>query len=109
MAEITKEDCAVCGACCEAHSPQMGYRVILLPGDIEKLTEEQQEWLVDRGHRKAIGLKQNAEGVHVCQALEGKIGDGAHCSIHDNKPQLCRDYRIGNKQCLSARKRRGLQ
>jgi Fe-S-cluster containining protein len=86
----------------------IGYRVVLLPGDAEKLTEGQQEWLVDRGHRKAIGLKQNEDGVHVCHALDGTIGGGAHCSIHDNKPQLCREFVPGNEQCLLARNRNNL-
>jgi len=103
--EITKEECAKCGACCAVAAIGMNCRVVLLPGDAERLTEEEQKWLVDRGHRKAIGLKENDEGEKVCLALEGTIGTDAGCSVHDRKPRLCVEAKMGSSECLQARKR----
>ncbi|MCP4449357.1 MAG: YkgJ family cysteine cluster protein [Myxococcales bacterium] len=89
-------DCLDCGACCRAayHS------VTIAEGDV-----------VEKRHPRLMVHHENytelrREGDH-CAALESS--DGRHsCSIYEDRPTCCREFKNAGTHCVTARRRLGL-
>lgn len=79
------EKCEACGgACCL--------------GILIKPTPEAFEWYAMRGE---------VEGERVFLECECKYLKLGICSIHETKPQICKDYEVGSEACRNAVKRTG--
>jgi Fe-S-cluster containining protein len=39
-----------------------------------------------------------------CVALSGVVGESVSCTIYENRPQACRQFKAGSALCLEARK-----
>lgn len=81
--------CAICrGACCETV-------VIPLP-EPRHMTRGMWELLMLRGDLTpgGGGVRLDAPCRHLTRA--GK------CGIHDDRPQVCRDYKVGGPACRAA-------
>ena len=82
--------CERCGnACCK-----MGYVIPIREGD--KVPLDLTEWDASHVHRVMIMVDD------TCIALVDGI-----CTIYDDRPLVCRDYEIGGRDCLNARKKYG--
>ncbi|CAB4136122.1 Putative zinc- or iron-chelating domain containing protein [uncultured Caudovirales phage] len=38
-----------------------------------------------------------------CAALSGVVGESVSCTIYENRPQACRQFKAGSLLCLEAR------
>lgn len=88
-------DCQKCGACC-CHNPA----VFLFP-------EEAKFFLGDPELSKLVYKDKELYWLKIedgqCIALDGEIG-GVSCSIYDVRPQLCRDFEVGCRECRIVRR-----
>src|SRR5262249_33647212 len=89
-------DCATCGACC-----RHAYDSVTLS---RREAAQLPELVVDRGDY--IELRRTPE--NRCVALEGPAGGPWRCTVYDLRPRSCRDFEVGGRHCLSARRRVGL-
>lgn len=108
-------DCKGCGACC-AYSRdwvEIAARDTQVP---RELTEESHPELwpdvepefIPRRVMRTTGpnlslpvLQSEPESRgQRCVALVGEIGKGAHCSIYENRPTVCRSFERGNPICV---------
>jgi len=98
-------DCCKCGSCCCD-----GWDVLLYPYDVERF--ERRPDLVKltiSAHTAGYDLRfmlKGADGKR-CIALEGEIGN-VRCTIHADRPFLCRAFEMGSPECIESRQRRGL-
>lgn len=89
--------CMACGACCatSANWPRFSLEsdeaLALIP-----------EALVAPG---LGGMRCTGDR---CDALRGVVGQETSCAIYDRRPIVCRDCRIGDPECVLARKRHRL-
>ncbi|MBM85634.1 MAG: zinc/iron-chelating domain-containing protein [Rhodospirillaceae bacterium] len=90
-------NCRYCGACC-AFSENWPRFTLEDNAAIENIPWE----LVNE---QETGMRCYKDR---CAALEGKIGTLTSCSIHPNRPIVCRDCKPGEETCLIARRRFGL-
>ena len=58
--------------------------------------------------RDAVLTKLDPVGHCVCVALRGAIGQQVSCSIYARRPEECRRFTAGTKECLAARRQAGL-
>lgn len=84
---MTTPECSTClGACCE---------YMILPvfddGDASR-------WLRLHGEGDGSTVILDVE----CKELNSK----GQCGIYTSRPQLCRDFEVGSKECLDAIRRR---
>ena len=56
----------------------------------------------------SLTTKENSQGHVVCVAFCGKVGARNRCSIYDNRPKTCRDFKVGSLSCRAAREEAGL-
>ncbi len=95
----TEVSCEACGACCrEAFDT-------LLVGAREPVVRRHPALVVlgDGGHEMPRPHGR-------CAALRGQGGaeDPFACSVYEDRPRTCRDFRRGSENCLLARRRVGL-
>lgn len=97
-------DCRTCGACC---SPQRNDAVYVgvTAADIARMTRP---WRERNVAREAILTKLDPVGRCVCVALRGAVGQRVSCSIYERRPQECRSFTAGSKECVAARRQAGL-
>ena len=98
-------ECADCGACCREayHSVTVSVR--------DPVVWKQPALVERHGHRFEI-LREGSR----CAALVDRHADDARdpaarvftCRIYEDRPQACRDFAAGGRQCLDARRRVGL-
>jgi Fe-S-cluster containining protein len=77
-------DCTTCGACCTL-------KVKRLPGET---------WPKGWPVKRRVIQKEEFE---PCPFLEGCIGQKVHCTVYDQRPQVCRQFEAGSEVCLLAR------
>ena len=100
MSAPTDNPCLSCGACC------MTYRVSFYWADADarglppSLTEQ-----LDHFHACMAGTNTARPR---CAAVRGEPGGPVTCSVYDQRPQACREVRIGDDKCVRARLRHGL-
>lgn len=56
----------------------------------------------------SIRTVHNENGV-VCAALRGNVGRRVSCSIYERRPEACRGFLPGSRDCLDARRNVGLK
>ena len=92
-------DCLTCGACCrEAYdSVEVGVR--------DQVRKAHPELIIKDGQRLKISRNQNR-----CVALEGgrSIDDDYSCRIYADRPKTCREFTMGQENCLQARRKVGV-
>lgn len=97
-------DCRTCGACCAPQRNDAVY-VGVTPADVARMTRLWRERHVAHG---AILTKLDPVGRCVCVALRGAVGQRVSCAIYGRRPQECRSFTAGSKECLTARRQAGL-
>lgn len=113
--EEEQDFCQSCGACCVSSIDDDRY-VELTDKDVERLSSYyQRKHVVKEEFRGAIAgiprytlkTKRDKEGNIVCVALRGKIGQHVTCMIYDRRPDICRQFKPGGKQCDDTREELG--
>ena len=97
--------CQTCGACCAS------FRVSFL--NLEKFKTPSDK-TVPLG--EGINCMKGTEEKHrpKCQSLQGKIGKHTECTIYENRPDPCRNFKASyetgykEKRCDEARHKHGL-
>ena len=122
-------DCRECGACCLSLDEDLHHWVTLEKGDREQLPERALPWVLninesladqgifsigaDEGIRTKPGAVRTGSGalkpVKICSALVGLVGGQCVCTIYDQRPRRCRDFKNGSILCFEARKSVGLE
>jgi hypothetical protein len=90
-------DCLACGACCRE-----AYDVVEVARR-SALSRRHPALVVDRGGRLEL---RRVDGR--CAALVGPDGGPFHCVVYDDRPRTCREFALGGRHCLTARRRVGL-
>jgi Fe-S-cluster containining protein len=103
-------DCRACGACCRG-----AYDAVLI-GQRDPVRRLHPELVVRDGFLLGIARKGDR-----CAALDGGFeapADPARdarptyrphaCTIHPDRPRICRDFEVSGEHCLTARRRVGL-
>lgn len=97
-------DCRTCGACCAPERNDAVY-VGVTAADLARMTRV---WRDRHVARDAVLTKLDPVGRCVCVALRGAIGQQVSCAIYARRPQECRRFTAGTKECLAARRQAGL-
>lgn len=104
--------CIRCGACC-AHFRVQFYWREANPEDSEHPVPAHLFEELTPQHRCMKGT--SAKHHPCCEALKGKIGERAICSIYENRPTPCRAFEASyengrkNERCDEARRAHGLR
>lgn len=94
--------CTTCGACCHSYRVEFAvYELASAGGSVpDELTEP------------AGGIRYRMQGTGAvpirCTALEGRLGEHAHCRIYPLRPSPCAELQEGSYGCNKARVRHGL-
>jgi uncharacterized protein len=100
-------DCQQCGACCTDHEYAVGY--VWLTNDESKQMKRLGLTVVQTGGSSFLGTRAGeCAGNPSCVALRGRIGGPCRCAIYGSRPQNCRRYEVGGRQCKAAREQAGL-
>jgi Fe-S-cluster containining protein len=92
-------DCQTCGACCYGPDEYVAVTAADLRGMSRMLAARHVE---RRGDRLWLTM------VHGrCSALKARQGHFS-CRIYGARPQVCRIVEAGSRECLDARRRRGV-
>ncbi len=100
-------DCRTCGACC--YGDEMWIHV--MAGDDHRLGEDKVRRLtvLTQHGRGYVARSMKMEGGR-CVAFRDSLGDGGcGCSIYEVRPEICRTFEAGSKDCYAARERRGIE
>jgi len=96
---MTKLDCQSCGACC--YGPEE--YVAVTETDLCRMSaQSQSRYVVRRGGRvfmKMVGGR--------CAALHARQGHFS-CRVYGMRPKVCHVVEAGSRECLDARRRRGI-
>lgn len=97
--KLSEQSCFDCGACCR----QAFHLVPIAPS--EPLVERRPDLVVHdpQGHMPYFVPRPNG----FCIALEAPKAP-FKCSVYADRPQSCRDFALGSRNCLEARRRVGL-
>lgn len=89
-------DCLTCGACCREayHAVEVAPRDPFVRTHPERVVREDGRLVVRR------------EGPR-CACLAGEPGSW-HCVVYADRPRTCRDFPMGERSCVEARRRVGL-
>lgn len=100
----TDFDCRTCGACCAPQRNDAVY-VGVTAADIARMTPK---WRASHVARDALLTKLDPVGRCVCVALRGAVGQRVSCAIYARRPEECRSFTAGSKECVAARRQAGL-
>jgi hypothetical protein len=90
-------DCLTCGACCRS-----AYDAVWV-GARDLVRKRHPELIATDAHGASIRRSGDR-----CAALDGPPAGPYHCRIYDDRPRTCRDFTLGGRHCLTARRRVGL-
>jgi hypothetical protein len=90
-------DCRACAACC-----RHAYDSVPL-GRRDLLRKTHPELVVERD-----GYLELARAGDRCAALAGATAGPFTCTVYEERPRPCRDFELGGRHCLTARRRVGL-
>jgi Fe-S-cluster containining protein len=92
-------DCQLCGACC--YGPRE--YVAVTAGDVRGMSRRTGSRYVERrGDRLWLKMLRGR-----CAALHARQGHFS-CRIYGERPNVCRVVVAGSRECLDARRRRGV-
>lgn len=103
-------DCQSCGACC-IH----GGEVTVELDDLDRPEEVPRD--LTRSVRGKMGFASDdylfqrimaRSRSGSCVALRGEVGKSCGCSIYDRRPNVCREYEPGGRDCLYCRRIAGI-
>lgn len=104
--------CLACGACCACFRVSFYWR----EADPEQTPLPVPSELTEDYNQFKVSMKgTNSKHHSRCVALEGKVGEGARCSIYSLRPSPCRDFEASfeygdhKPRCDQARARHGLE
>lgn len=97
-------DCRSCGACCHAREGT----ILISESDLVRWKRGGRHDILAQlteGHfsQQAFAMSDRGACVHL-----GVPGAPFDCSIYEDRGDVCRDFEVGNPQCLEARRERGL-
>lgn len=109
-------NCRKCGACC-IPSTETDLYATLEENETVRLERAGKAHLFGTANRslpvlvwaeeyfamRTKTIKQGGFDVTVCAAFEGEIGKKCSCSVYGIRPEVCRAFRPGSKECLGAR------
>jgi uncharacterized protein len=104
-------DCQRCGACCVQLGPFDGAAYVYL----DRLEARRMRWLGLPVLEAALGARflgaaphEGAGGRPACVAFAGELGGACGCSVHADRPSVCRGFEVGGELCREARDQAGL-
>ena len=100
-------DCQACGACC-IHERSNGPAYVYLEVDEASRLKRLGLKVVQVAGDFFLGARTRADGHRACVAFRGEVGRFCTCSIHDVRPNICRQFDAGDEPCREARARLGL-
>jgi Fe-S-cluster containining protein len=105
-------DCQKCGACCVNNTDHEGFAVLdqVEVGRMKRLGLPIAKGLGDDGLADALASRpySGEGGERICVAFAGEVGGSCGCSIHADRPAVCREFEPGSLQCRAARFAAGL-
>jgi Fe-S-cluster containining protein len=100
-------DCLACGACCFGPDD---YVAVTEP-DLDRMSKEARGRFVHRGKAARQSDRRGRRFLRMvnghCAALHARQGHFS-CRIYKERPTPCRVVEAGSRECLDARRRRGL-
>lgn len=111
MPDTPPYDCQTCGACCVQFGPEDGNSYVYLDREEARrmanlgLPVIGQSW---GGRCLGATPHEGASGRPACVAFAGELGISCACSIHEDRPSVCRDFEVGDALCQEARLQAGL-
>jgi Fe-S-cluster containining protein len=111
----TAYDCCRCGACCRSPWTGEGH-VRLYEPDIERMERLALPIVIltqpgEGDQLEEVPLlttKRDRDGLRICIAFAGDVGEACGCSIYEDRPFLCREFELGDTLCRQARQKAGL-
>jgi Fe-S-cluster containining protein len=104
-------DCQSCGACCVHLGPYDGNAHVHLDREeasrMRRLGLRAVEAPLD-SRCLAAAPHEGAWGYPACVAFAGQVWVCWACSIHAERPSICREFEVGSDLCREARERAGL-
>lgn len=101
-------DCEKCGACCVAFNGEP-YRALVSDIEKDKIPEFAKKWIFHSSEAgDAIRTKINADGLSVCRALDGVVGQSVQCVVYETRPMTCRQFTEESKNCHKNRSLAGI-
>lgn len=98
------ENCQTCGACCVATDQGRAQFAKIEVEDCDNLPKVMRSALtVAAGNKIFLKTKVNPQGVRVCSALSGAVGESCKCGVYTKRPMICRLFEPGAEGCLKAR------
>jgi Fe-S-cluster containining protein len=107
MSDGRDYDCQTCGACCLYQGSGKGTAYIFLQGDEPERMKRLGLPVVHVGRDCYLGAR-NRGGHPICIAFRGRVGGSCGCSIYSDRPDVCRQFEVGDPLCIEARERAGL-
>lgn len=103
-------DCQQCGACCINHNFLGGTAYVYLTHHEAKRMRRFGLTVVTAEGDAHLGTRTTARrnGVPICVAFEGDVGQTCGCGIYGDRPRPCREFQVGSRECKVARRRAGL-
>ncbi len=92
-------DCQTCGACC--YGPD-DYVTVVSTDRLRMRVQTQARYVEQRGDRAWLKMLHGH-----CAALRARQGHFS-CRMYGERPNVCRVVTEGSRECLDARKRRGV-
>ena len=116
MSDASELDCTRCGLCCFAWSWNGRNLPFVEVDDREgKKIHKKHPGLVVVDTTPPTGMifkQPNSLTLAIkngrCAALRGTMLKKVSCSIYEDRPRACRDFKPGDSICLSIRRRKGL-
>lgn len=108
---ITQADCTRCGACCCNPDANRAEGVVAY---VE--IDDPRSALLRRDDLRKRYVAVDPDGLpHLrldpsgrCAALRGPLGRDVRCAVYPHRPQGCRRVQPGDRECLRARRERGI-
>ncbi len=111
MSNSQLHPCLECGACCAYFRVAFYWREAEKGSRFEVPTHLTEDLDTESRCMKGTSTKHQPR----CQSLRGKIGTHAWCSIYENRPSPCREFKASyedgyqNPRCDDAREKHGLK
>lgn len=100
--------CNECGLCCVTDMLfGRGGFVMLSDADYDRLPQKYRLKVVTESELNTdrLGVRGTPTVGYRCVALRGTPNVKTSCDIYDNRPDLCRDFERGSKDCRKERAR----
>jgi Fe-S-cluster containining protein len=55
-----------------------------------------------------LGTRAQSSGGRACVAFRGQASGQCHCAVYEDRPGVCRRFRVGDYHCRIARVKAGL-